>query len=130
MVGGHDHLVPRRAPGGQEGGEGRIHRVAGEIHLAAVLSEAMRHGIQRAGMQQAIVQAEAGDQVRQCGEQVHVTGGHLVVAAFAGHGVQPTMLDRQTVIIELDIPHRVEGIAVEHARPVGVGDRAGHAACP
>src|SRR5438094_5284869 len=43
VIGGDDHFVTGFAPAGQEGGEHPVHRVAGMIHLMAVMPEAMAH---------------------------------------------------------------------------------------
>ena len=98
------------------------------IHLDAVMAEAMAHRIQRAGVQDAVVDAEAPGQHGQRREQVDVARRHLVLEVVAGHGVEAAMADRPARLVIFDVADQVERVAVEEFRPVGMGDRAGLAA--
>ena len=70
VVGGHDHLVSCFAPTVDERRKGRIHRIAGVVHLFAVMEETMPHAVERAGMQNAVVDPLDLGQSGQGAEQV------------------------------------------------------------
>ena len=125
MVGGHDHLITRRAPLRQKVRQRRVHPVAGIVHLFAVVVKPVPQTVQRAAVQDAIVYPLDHTQPRQRGEQVGIGGRHLVVARVARHGVKAAMADRALRLVIFDVADVIERIAVEEFRPEGMRHRPG-----
>ena len=55
MVGGDDHLVSRLPPAQDEGGENAVKMAAGVVHFFALVEETVAHAVQRAGVQDAVI---------------------------------------------------------------------------
>ena len=98
------------------------------VHLRAIMAIAMPHAVERAGMQDAVVDRMALGQHGQRRKQVEIAGRHLVLVVVARHGVEAAMMDRPFRIVIFDVAHHVEGRALEENRPEGMGHGARPAA--
>ena len=99
VIGGYDHVIPQLPPARDEGGKHFIRNKAGVIHLLTIVKEPMAHTVQRAGVQNAVIQPEAQAQI---GQGLNHTGPHPTGSsdwhfAIAGHGVEPTVVDGHAV---------------------------------
>ena len=117
MIGRDDDLVAILAPARQEGCQLRVDCKAGRVHLRAIMAIAVTHAVERAGVQDTVVDCMALDQHGERCEQIEIAGGHLVLMIIARHRVKPAMMDGSFRFVIFDVAHHIEGRTLKEGRP-------------
>src|SRR5207244_10288838 len=108
------------APARQVDGKRRIEMIELIVEMDRILAVGVANAVRRAGVNEDVIAGVALRHDRHLREEVAVVGDGEIAGMRALHRVEAPALDRQRLVIDLDVADGIEGGALEEDRKEGM----------